>query len=141
MGYLARRSESTPGYLPSGLVPALAIRTPRAGDALPAWLERTVFRFAIGDLYPESAVKLVVAGMIAFLLKLLLAGSTMGSNDARTWKYDLTTLHTAGFAELYRWGVQYDVDYDSPSGRLSQRQAFIHPPAVLHALRILGNRF
>jgi len=86
-------------------------------------------------------VKLVVAGMIAFLLKLLLAGSTMGSNDARTWEYDLTTLHTAGFAELYRWGVQYDVDYDSPSGRLSQRQAFIHPPAVLHALRILGNRF
>jgi len=86
-------------------------------------------------------VKLVVAGVIAFLLKLLLAGSTMGSNDARTWEYDLTTLRTAGFAELYRWGVQYDVEYDSPSGRLSQRQAFIHPPAVLHALRILGNRF
>ena len=86
-------------------------------------------------------MKLVVAGVIAFLLKLLLAGSTMGSNDARTWEYDLTTLRTAGFAELYRWGVQYDVEYDSPSGRLSQRQAFIHPPAVLHALRILGNRF
>jgi len=77
-------------------------------------------------------VKLVVAGMIAFLLKLLLAGSTMGSNDARTWEYDLTTLHTAGFAELYCWGVQYDVDYDSPSGRLSHASG-VHSSACRFA--------
>ncbi len=82
-------------------------------------------------------MKLLCAGFIALLLKLLLAASTAGTNDARTWEHDLTTLHTAGFAELYRSGVQYD----SPDGRPSQRQAFIHPPAVLHALRIFGNRF
>ena len=34
--------------------------------------------------------------------------------DARTWEHDLTTLRIAGFAELYRSGVQYD----SPAGRL-----------------------
>jgi hypothetical protein len=82
-------------------------------------------------------VKLAIAGVIALVLKLLLAACTLGTNDARTWEHDLTTLHTAGFAELYRAGVQYD----SPEGRLSQRQAFIHPPAVLHGLPILGNRF
>lgn len=82
-------------------------------------------------------MKLLYAGIIAFLLKLLLAGSTAGSNDARTWEHDLTALRAAGFAELYWTGVQYD----SPAGRLSQRQVFIHPPAVLHALPILGNRF
>jgi Mannosyltransferase (PIG-M) len=82
-------------------------------------------------------VKLVVAGVIALLLKLLLAACTLGTNDARTWEHDLVTLRTSGFAELYRSGVQYD----SPAGRLSQRQAFIHPPAVLHALPILGNPF
>ena len=81
-------------------------------------------------------MKLIFAAVVALLLKLLLAASTLGTNDARTWEYDLTTLRTAGFAELYRSGVQYD----SPDGRLSQRQAFIHPPAVLHALRIFGNR-
>jgi len=82
-------------------------------------------------------VKLLCAGFIALLLKLLLAASTAGTNDARTWEHDLTTLRTVGFAELYRSGVQYE----SPDGRPSQRQAFIHPPAVLHALRIFGNRF
>ena len=82
-------------------------------------------------------MKLILAGAIALLLKLLLAACTLGTNDARTWEYDLTTLRTAGYAELYRSGIQYD----SPAGRLSQRQAFIHPPAVLHALRILGDRF
>ena len=82
-------------------------------------------------------MKLLCAGFIALLLKLLLATSTAGTNDARTWEHDLTTLRTVGFAELYRSGVQYD----SPDGRPSQRQAFIHPPAVLHALRIFGNRF
>jgi hypothetical protein len=86
-------------------------------------------------------VKLLSAAVVALLLKLFLAAFTAGTNDARTWEHDLTALRIAGFAELYRWGVQYDVQYDSPSGRLSQRQAFIHPPAVLHALRILGNRF
>ena len=82
-------------------------------------------------------MKLVLAGALALVLKLILAASTAGTNDARTWEYDLTTLRTAGFAELYRSGVQYD----SPDGRLSQRQAFIHPPAVLHVLGLLGNHF
>jgi hypothetical protein len=82
-------------------------------------------------------MKLVFAGVVALLLKLLLAACTLGTNDARTWEHDLITLRTAGFVELYRSGVQYD----SPAGRLSQRQAFIHPPAVLHVLRVLGNPF
>jgi hypothetical protein len=82
-------------------------------------------------------VKVFVAALAAFSLKLFLAAYTLGTNDARTWEHDLTTLRTAGFAELYRSGVQYH----SPTGRQSQRQAFIHPPAVLHALRIFGNRF
>ena len=82
-------------------------------------------------------MKLVIAGVFALVLKLLLAACTVGTNDARTWEHDLTALRTTGFAELYRSGVQYD----SPAGRPSQRQAFIHPPAVLHGLRILGNRF
>jgi len=82
-------------------------------------------------------VKLLCAGGIAFLLKLLLAASTVGTNDARTWEQNLTTLRTSGFAELYRSGVQYR----STAGALLPRQAFIHPPAVLHVLRILGNRF
>jgi hypothetical protein len=82
-------------------------------------------------------MKLMLAGVIALLLKLLLALSTGGTNDVRTWEQDLATLRTAGFAELYRSGVQYR----SPAGELLPRQAFIHPPAVLHVLRILGNRF
>jgi hypothetical protein len=82
-------------------------------------------------------VKLVIAGVFSLVLKLLLAACTVGTNDALTWEHDLTALRTTGFAELYRSGVQYD----SPAGRLSQRQAFIHPPAVLHGLPILGNRF
>jgi len=82
-------------------------------------------------------VRLVFAGLIAFSLKLILAACTLGTNDARTWEHDLTTLRTTGFAELYRSGVQYN----SPGGRPSLRQAFIHPPAILHGLRIVGNRF
>lgn len=82
-------------------------------------------------------MKLLLAGLVAFLLKIVLATCTAGSNDARTWEYDLTALRTAGFAELYRSGVQYD----SPAGRLDQRQVFVHPPAVLHALHLLGSRF
>lgn len=84
---------------------------------------------------------LIGAGVFALLLKLLLAASTTGTNDARTWEHNLTALRTVGFAGLYRQGVQYDVQYDSPSGRLSQRQVFIHPPGVLHGIAILGNRF
>jgi len=84
---------------------------------------------------------LISAGVVALLLKLVLAASTAGTNDARTWEHNLTALRTVGFAGLYRQGVQYDVQYDSPSGRLSQRQVFIHPPAVLHGIAILGNRF
>jgi hypothetical protein len=82
-------------------------------------------------------VRVILAGVVACLLKVLLAASTAGTNDARTWQQNLITYRTAGFAELYRSGVQYD----SPAGSLSQRQAFIHPPAVLHALPIFGNRF
>lgn len=82
-------------------------------------------------------MKLAIAGVIALVLKLLLAACTLGTNDARTWERDLTAFHTVGFAQLYRSGVQYD----SPEGRLSQRQAFIHPPAVLRVLPVLGNRF
>ncbi len=80
---------------------------------------------------------MISAGLVAFLLKIVLATCTAGTNDVRTWEHDLTTLRTAGFVELYRSGVQYD----SPAGRLEQRQVFIHPPAVLHALRLLGSRF
>lgn len=79
-------------------------------------------------------MKLVLAGVAALLLKLLLALSTVGTNDARTWEHDLATLRSAGFVELYRSGVQYR----SLEGTLSQRQVFIHPPAVLHGLRMLG---
>jgi len=70
-------------------------------------------------------VRLILAGVVALLLKLLLAASTGGTNDVHTWEHDLATLRTAGFAELYRSGVAH-------------RQAFIHPPAVLHGLRVLG---
>ncbi len=80
-------------------------------------------------------MKVLLAGIIAVLLKLLLALSTAGTNDVRTWEHDLTTLRTAGFVELYRSGVQYD----SPAGRLDPRQVFIHPPAVLHGLLIVGS--
>jgi hypothetical protein len=80
---------------------------------------------------------IISAGIIAFLLKLLLAASTAGTNDARTWEHDLTTLRTMGFVELYRSGVQYR----STAGALLPRQVFIHPPAILHVLRIVGNRF
>lgn len=79
-------------------------------------------------------MKLLCAGFLALLLKLLLAASTSGTNDARTWEHDLTTLRTAGFAELYRSGVQYR----SPAGALLPRQGFIHPPAILNGLRIIG---
>lgn len=74
------------------------------------------------------------AATLAFCLKLLLAAWTAGSNDTRTWEHDWILLRTDGFAELYRSGVQYA----SPAGRLSQRQVFVHPPAVLHGLRMLG---
>jgi ALG3 protein len=75
-----------------------------------------------------------LAATLAFCLKLLLAAWTAGSNDTRTWEHDWIVLRTAGFAELYRSGVQYA----SPAGRLSQRQVFVHPPAILHGLRMLG---
>ncbi len=86
------------------------------------------------DAHPGFGRLLWPAAMLAFILKLVLAAFTTGSNDARTWERDLIALRTAGFAELYRSGVQYA----SPAGRISQRQAFVHPPAVLHGLRLLG---
>ncbi|HYL38418.1 MAG TPA: glycosyltransferase 87 family protein [Bryobacteraceae bacterium] len=70
----------------------------------------------------------------AFLLKVLLALFTAGTNDALTWEHNLARLDNAGFAELYRAGAQYN----SPSGKAYPAQAFIHPPAVLHLLRALG---
>jgi hypothetical protein len=78
---------------------------------------------------------LIGVGVIALLLKLLLAASMAGTNDARTWEHDLTALRTTGFAELYRSGVQYR----SSAGALLPRQVFIHPPAVLHGLRMAGS--
>lgn len=75
----------------------------------------------------------LAAALFAFLLKLLLAWHTAGTNDALTWARDLAALRSAGFAELYRSGVQYA----APSGKLYPRQAFIHPPGTLHLLRAL----
>jgi len=89
---------------------------------------------------PSKRTVIIAAGG-AFLLKLSLALFTYGSNDVRTWEYDLAALRTAGFAELYRTGVQYRPPSGAPSGAMSQRQAFIHPPAILHMLPILGSRF
>ena len=70
----------------------------------------------------------------ALLLKLALALWTTGSNDALTWEQNLVRLDSAGFGALYRDGVQYN----SPAGKAYPAQAFIHPPGVLHLLRILG---
>jgi hypothetical protein len=70
----------------------------------------------------------------ALLAKLFLALFTTGSNDALTWTHDLSTLRTEGPASLYREGVQYA----SPSGKLYQRQVFIHPPGVVSGLYGLG---
>ncbi len=86
------------------------------------------------DAHPLSRRLLWSAAILAFCVKLLLAAFTAGSNDTRTWEHDWTVLRTAGFVELYRSGVQYA----SPAGGLSQRQVFVHPPAVLHGLRMLG---
>ena len=77
---------------------------------------------------------LLFAGILAFVLKFALAISTGGTNDVRTWEHDLVALRTTGFVELYRSGVQYP----SPAGPLWPRQVFIHPPAVLHGLQVLG---
>lgn len=79
-------------------------------------------------------MKILAAGIVAFLLKLVLALFTVGSDDALTWEHDLNALRTTGFAELYRSGVQYS----SPVMPLLPPQAFIHPPAVLHGLKSLG---
>ncbi len=80
----------------------------------------------------SSVVWRVAVG--AFLLKALLATFTVGTNDSLTWDHDLSRLRDAGFAELYRHGVQYS----SPAGRRYPAQPFIHPPAMLTALRLLG---
>lgn len=71
---------------------------------------------------------------VAFVLKALLALFTVGTNDMSTWDHDLVKLRAAGFADLYKEGVQYS----SPSGRPYPNQPFIHPPAVLTGLRLLG---
>lgn len=82
----------------------------------------------------RSSRLLLLAGILAFALKLALASSTGGTNDVRTWEYDSIALRTTGFAELYRSGVQYP----SSAGALWPVQAFIHPPAVLRGLQVFG---
>jgi hypothetical protein len=68
---------------------------------------------------------------LAFLLKTALALTTYGTNDVMTWEQDLVKLDTRGPAALYREGVQTF----SATGEPHHRQAFIHPPLILHVLR------
>jgi hypothetical protein len=77
---------------------------------------------------------LICAALVALLLKLVLASSSAGSNDALTWERDLVKLKHLGFVSLYQDGVQVN----SFDGRIHSVQMFIHPPAMLHVLRILG---
>ena len=74
------------------------------------------------------------AVVAALLAKAFLALTTVGANDALTWTHDLSILRIEGPANLYREGVQYA----SPSGKLYQRQPFIHPPGVVSGLYGLG---
>jgi hypothetical protein len=67
-------------------------------------------------------------------VKLLLALFTTGTNDSITWDYDVATMRSSGAIELYRHGVQYMTS----AGTLGGRQKFIHPPASLHGLLVLG---
>jgi uncharacterized membrane protein len=93
-------------------------------------------------LPPEAAARdsarirtvLICAALVALLLKLVLASSTVGTNDAVTWERDLVKLKHLGFVSLYQNGVQVN----SSDGRIHTVQMFIHPPAMIHALKILG---
>ena len=74
----------------------------------------------------------VAIGALAF--KIALALFTFGTNDSTTWDHNVAVLRSEGYAALYREGAQYAPE----AGMAMSRQAFIHPPAVLHALRLLG---
>ena len=74
------------------------------------------------------------AAIAALSVKLLLALFTTGTNDSITWDRDVAVLRSSGAAELYRHGVQYP----TMAGTSGLRQEFIHPPALLHGLQLLG---
>jgi hypothetical protein len=67
-------------------------------------------------------------------VKLLLALFTTGTNDSITRDRDVAVLRSAGAVELYRHGVQYMTSAGTPG----PRQEFIHPPAWLRALQLMG---
>jgi hypothetical protein len=73
---------------------------------------------------------IVTAAAIAFGLKVLLATTTSGTNDVMTWEQDLIKANTQGVAALYSDGVQSR----SPAGIPYEKQPFIHPPFMIHAL-------
>ncbi|MFB3920865.1 MAG: hypothetical protein ACE145_04040 [Terriglobia bacterium] len=81
---------------------------------------------------PDARYLLVMLAALAFAVKVFLALHTLGSFDTLTWQRDLDLIHAQGVPALYREGISYF----SPEGRLLIEQPFIHPPFVIHLLRV-----
>lgn len=81
---------------------------------------------------PSGRGILVALIALAFVTKVFLALSTLGSFDTLTWQRDLQLIHAHGVPTLYRDGISYF----SPEGRLLIEQPFIHPPFIIHALHV-----
>lgn len=76
---------------------------------------------------------LVLAIVVSFVVKVILASRTYGTNDVLTWEFDLEQLRSNGSIALYRAGVILH-----PSTAHSISMPFNHPPFMTHALRFWG---
>src|SRR5206468_3066564 len=62
----------------------------------------------------------------------LLALNTYGTNDVVTWEQNLAKLQAKGALALYEEGVHSF----SPSGQPYEQQVFVHPPFIIHVLKL-----
>lgn len=76
----------------------------------------------------------MIAVLVAFCLKLLLAIATYGTNDVFTWEAFDRKLHTSGAQTLYREGAESAWQMDGKT--YTRPQVFNHPPLVLRLLQL-----
>src|SRR6266571_2160350 len=75
---------------------------------------------------------IIAAGLLAFAIKITLALNTYGTNDVVTWEQNLKKLQAKGALALYEEGVHSF----SPSGQPYEQQVFVHPPFIIHVLKL-----
>lgn len=76
---------------------------------------------------------LVAVIAVSFALKIALAVSTYGTNDALTWEANIEKIHTDGALALYRDGA-----VPTHGGERFSKQQFSHPPFMVRVITAWG---